>query len=80
MAFKLRSPAFGPGGEIPLKYTSDGADISPPLRRKWRTRGLIRRCASTRLVRRRFYTHGGAEMSTAATRPHIGGPPPGRIV
>src|SRR5713101_5682862 len=32
MAFKLRRPAFGPGGEIPLKYTSDGADISPPLR------------------------------------------------
>ncbi len=32
MAFKLRSPAFGPGGEIPLKHTGDGADISPPLR------------------------------------------------
>ena len=32
MAFKLRSPAFGPGGEIPLKYTGDGADVSPPLR------------------------------------------------
>jgi hypothetical protein len=30
MAFKLRSPAFGPGGEIPLKYTGAGADISPP--------------------------------------------------
>jgi len=32
MAFKLRSPAFGPGGEIPFKYTGDGADLSPPLR------------------------------------------------
>jgi Raf kinase inhibitor-like YbhB/YbcL family protein len=32
MAFKLRSPAFGPGGEIPLEYTGAGADISPPLR------------------------------------------------
>jgi phosphatidylethanolamine-binding protein (PEBP) family uncharacterized protein len=32
MAFKLRSPAFGPGGTIPLKYTGDGADVSPPLR------------------------------------------------
>jgi hypothetical protein len=32
MAFKLRSPAFGPGGEIPSKYTGDGADLSPPLR------------------------------------------------
>jgi phosphatidylethanolamine-binding protein (PEBP) family uncharacterized protein len=21
MAFKLRSPAFGPGGEIPVRYT-----------------------------------------------------------
>jgi hypothetical protein len=30
MALKLRSPAFGPGGEIPLKYTGDGADVSPP--------------------------------------------------
>ena len=28
MAFKLRSPAFGPGGAIPLKYTGDGADVS----------------------------------------------------
>ncbi len=32
MAFKLRSLAFGPGGEIPLRYTGDGADVSPPLR------------------------------------------------
>jgi Raf kinase inhibitor-like YbhB/YbcL family protein len=32
MAFKLRSPAFAPGGEIPLKYTGDGVDVSPPLR------------------------------------------------
>jgi Raf kinase inhibitor-like YbhB/YbcL family protein len=32
MAFKLRSPAFGPGGEIPLRYTAAGADASPPLR------------------------------------------------
>jgi Raf kinase inhibitor-like YbhB/YbcL family protein len=32
MAFKLRSPAFGPGGEIPLRYTAAGAGDSPPLR------------------------------------------------
>lgn len=32
MAFKLRSLAFGPGGEIPRKYARDGADVSPPLR------------------------------------------------
>lgn len=32
MAFELRSPAFSPGGEIPVKYTCDGADLSPPLR------------------------------------------------
>ena len=32
MAFKLRSPAFGPGGEIPPKYTCDGSAVSPPLR------------------------------------------------
>lgn len=27
----LESPAFQHGGAIPAKYTSDGADISPPL-------------------------------------------------
>jgi Raf kinase inhibitor-like YbhB/YbcL family protein len=32
MAFKLRSPAFGPGGDIPVKYACDGSDMSPPLR------------------------------------------------
>lgn len=32
MAFKLRSPAFGPGGDIPVKHTCDGSDESPPLR------------------------------------------------
>ncbi len=32
MAFKLRSPAFGPGGEIPVKYACDGSEVSPPLR------------------------------------------------
>ena len=31
MAFELRSPAFLPSGEIPVKYTCDGADLSPPL-------------------------------------------------
>ncbi len=32
MAFKLRSPAFAPGGEIPIKHACDGSDMSPPLR------------------------------------------------
>lgn len=32
MAFELRSPALSPGGEIPVQYTWDGADRSPPLR------------------------------------------------
>src|SRR5712691_210261 len=32
MAFKLRSSAFGPGGEIPIRYTCDGSEVSPPLR------------------------------------------------
>ncbi len=32
MAFKLRSPAFGPGGDIPVKHTCDGSHVSPPLR------------------------------------------------
>lgn len=29
--FTLTSPAFGPGEEIPARYTCDGSDISPPL-------------------------------------------------
>jgi Raf kinase inhibitor-like YbhB/YbcL family protein len=32
MAFKLRSPAFAPGGEIPTKHACEGSDVSPPLR------------------------------------------------
>jgi hypothetical protein len=31
MAFTLTSTAFTPGGNIPPKYTCDGADVSPPL-------------------------------------------------
>lgn len=31
MAFELRSTAFEPGSEIPVKHTCDGPDISPPL-------------------------------------------------
>jgi hypothetical protein len=29
--FVLTSPAFAPGGTIPLKYTGDGENVSPPL-------------------------------------------------
>lgn len=32
MAFQLTSPAFSPGGEIPVRHTCDGPDLSPPLR------------------------------------------------
>jgi Raf kinase inhibitor-like YbhB/YbcL family protein len=32
MALEIQSPAISPGGEIPVKYTCDGPDISPPLR------------------------------------------------
>lgn len=28
---QLRSTAFSAGGEIPMKYTRDGANVSPPL-------------------------------------------------
>lgn len=28
----LRSPAFAPGGRIPVEHTCDGRDLSPPLR------------------------------------------------
>jgi Raf kinase inhibitor-like YbhB/YbcL family protein len=28
---QIASPAFGPHGEIPAKYTTEGADLSPPL-------------------------------------------------
>src|SRR5438552_4590883 len=34
MAFALASPAFSNGGKIPLKYTLDGDNLSPPL--EWR--------------------------------------------
>ncbi|MBI1894761.1 MAG: YbhB/YbcL family Raf kinase inhibitor-like protein [Candidatus Rokubacteria bacterium] len=32
MAFELQSPAFASGGDIPVKHTCDGPDLSPPLR------------------------------------------------
>ena len=32
MAFELQSPAFGRGGDIPVKHTCDGQDRSPGLR------------------------------------------------
>lgn len=32
MAFELRSPAFEPGRDIPVKHACDGQDVSPPLR------------------------------------------------
>lgn len=31
MAFEIKSAAFGPGKEIPKKYTCDAADVSVPL-------------------------------------------------
>ncbi len=31
MTFRIRSDAFGPDEVIPVKYTCDGEDISPPL-------------------------------------------------
>ena len=31
-SLRLESPAFSNGGGIPEKYTSDGDDVSPPLR------------------------------------------------
>ncbi|HEX2094675.1 MAG TPA: YbhB/YbcL family Raf kinase inhibitor-like protein [Longimicrobiaceae bacterium] len=31
MALRLTSSAFTPDGEIPSRYTCDGADLSPPL-------------------------------------------------
>lgn len=31
MKFTITSPAFKPDGEIPARYTCDGADVSPPL-------------------------------------------------
>jgi Raf kinase inhibitor-like YbhB/YbcL family protein len=32
MAFELQSAALAPGADIPVKYTCDGPDVSPPLR------------------------------------------------
>lgn len=31
MSFELKSPSFGPSGQIPSKYTADGANLSPSL-------------------------------------------------
>ncbi len=31
MSLVVRSAAFSPGGDIPARYTCDGADVSPPL-------------------------------------------------
>jgi hypothetical protein len=31
MPFELRSPAFDPRGEIPVRFTCEGEDVSPPL-------------------------------------------------
>lgn len=31
MSFQIKSTAFEHGGNIPKKYTCDGADVSPPL-------------------------------------------------
>ncbi len=31
MAFTLTSPAFSAGDEIPVRYTCEGEDVSPPL-------------------------------------------------
>ena len=32
MALEIQSPPFSPGGEIPVKHTCDGPDVSPALR------------------------------------------------
>lgn len=34
MAMTIKSPAFPDGGPIPVEYTCEGADVSPPL--EWR--------------------------------------------
>ena len=31
MTMTLTSPVFIPGGEIPIRYTCEGNDVSPPL-------------------------------------------------
>jgi Raf kinase inhibitor-like YbhB/YbcL family protein len=31
MTLKIESAAFAPGGEIPVRYTGEGEDVSPPL-------------------------------------------------
>lgn len=46
MALQIGSPAFEDGGEIPARYTCDGADVSPPL--EWR--GVPEGTASLALV------------------------------
>jgi Raf kinase inhibitor-like YbhB/YbcL family protein len=31
MAFRLTSPAFADGGDIPVRHTCDGSNVAPPL-------------------------------------------------
>jgi hypothetical protein len=31
MTLSLTSPVFAEGGEIPMRYTCEGQDVSPPL-------------------------------------------------
>jgi Raf kinase inhibitor-like YbhB/YbcL family protein len=47
-AFVLTSPAFAPGHAIPVRYTCDGPDVSPPLR--WTTPPPGTRSLALRLV------------------------------
>lgn len=47
MSLELRSSQFDPGGEIPIRFTCQGEDISPPL--QWRgvpsdTKSLVLIC------------------------------------
>lgn len=46
MTFEISSPAFDDGGTIPVRYTADGADVSPPLL----VAGVPERAASLALI------------------------------
>ena len=73
---RLESPAFAPGGEIPVRFTADGRGESPPLR--WSgvpegTRSLVVLCEDPDAPMPQPFVH----WLLYDLSPRLGGLPPG---